>query len=176
VTTDSHLFNIGGVAAVRAAAAQPSDALVPEHAPTHGGAPLSRSFVSQVVHGDRLWVGNNNGDSTNCAEGYDLTGTNGTALQPVWPVNTFKDIAFSISSTGMVSALTLDGVAATVAPSVASATPVTPGCQPLDIPAADALGHATKLFIGASGNPAYNDNFAGVITKFSITPIPPPAV
>jgi hypothetical protein len=135
-------------------------------------SPLSSFVHAQVVHGDRLWVGNNNGDSANCAEGYDLTGANGTANQPVWPVNTFKDLVFSISATGEVSALTLDGVPATIAPSTQTVSPITPACQPLNISAKDAQNHNTRLFIGASGTPSFNDNFAGVITKFSITPIP----
>jgi hypothetical protein len=96
------------------------------------------------VHADRLWVGNNNGDSTNCAEGYDLTG-NGTG--PVWPVNTLMELTFSVDATGRIASLLLNGAPALVAqPEVVRAS-IAPGCKPLSVPAVE------PLFFGASGNP-----------------------
>jgi hypothetical protein len=104
-------------------------------------------------------VGNNNGQSVNCAEGYDLSGLNGTA-GPVWPVNTLKALTFVIDATGKVVSLEMGGVAAMVAP-VATGTTITPGCQPLNIPDTDVVSGPTKLFIGASGNPQVRFAAAG---------------
>jgi hypothetical protein len=137
---NSHLFNLGGLAA--------------------------------VIHGDRLWIGNNNNDATNCAEGYDL-GANGTA--PRWPVNTFQDLTFNVNTNGKIVSLEMGGQAATIA-TPTPGLPVAAGCKPLNIPPIDGYGYATRLFIGASGNPNYNDNFCGSITSFSISPTSEPAV
>jgi hypothetical protein len=97
-----------------------------------------------VVHADRLWIGNNNNGSVNCAEGFDLSG-NGTG--PIWPVNTLKQLTFSVDASGHVASLLLDGTPARIAAPDVLRPPVAAGCKPLSVPASE------PLYFGASGNP-----------------------
>jgi hypothetical protein len=117
--------------------------------------------VVAVLHGDKLWVGNTNGDSVNCAEGWLLSG--GNASEPVWPVDTTATIKVSVLTSGKIGALLINGKSPPIAPSTSTAVPVAPGCQPLSIAA------STHLFVGASGNDKYNDNFAGRVFSFSFS-------
>jgi hypothetical protein len=114
--------------------------------------------VVAVLHGDKLWMGNTNGGSVNCAEGWLLSG--GNASEPVWPADTVATLTLSVLPDGTIGPLLINGAAPLIAPSAASAVPAVSGCKPLSI-AADA-----HLFVGASGNDSYNDNFA-----FSFSPM-----
>jgi hypothetical protein len=116
-----------------------------------------------VLHGDKLWMGNTNGGSVNCAEGWLLSG--GNASEPVWPADTVATLTLSVLPDGTIGPLLINGAAPLIAPSAASAVPAVSGCKPLSI-AAD-----THLFVGASGNDSYNDNFEGSAFAFSFSPM-----
>jgi hypothetical protein len=108
-----------------------------------------------VLHGNRVWVGNSNGASANCAEGYDISGggTNGTTITgPVWGVGTARDLEFVLDAAGTVASFTIDGAPALIAASSPAQQYVPQGCAPLLVQA------GTHLFFGASGNEQFNDS------------------
>ena len=115
-----------------------------------------------MLHGDKVWVGNTNGESTNCAEGFLLSG-NGTA--PTWRVDTAAVLTVSVLPNGAIGPLLINGVPAPIAPSSNSAQQFTPGCKPLLIP------EKTHLYFGASGNARFNDNFVGRVLSFNFDPL-----
>jgi hypothetical protein len=100
-----------------------------------------------VLHNDTIWVGNTNGDSTNCVKGWQISAA--------WPVNTPSTLILTVLPTGQIGTLTIDGVVPPIAPSSGNTVPVSVNCQPLHSVA------GTPLFFGASGNENFNDNFAG---------------
>jgi hypothetical protein len=114
--------------------------------------------VAAVIHGDTIWAGNINGDSTNCANGWVVS----SSFAP-WSVGTFANITLDVLPTGQIGNLYINGRIPPIAPSLATSVPVVPNCHPLNIPA------GTPLFFGASGNEQYNDNFIGSIFTLGLT-------
>jgi hypothetical protein len=109
-----------------------------------------------VLHGNRVWVGNSNGASINCAEGYDLSG-NGTG--PVWGGGAARDLEFVLDAAGKVASFAIGGVPAVIAAPTPSQFSVQPGCAPL------LLQPGTPLFFGASGNEKFNDSASPVYLR-----------
>ncbi len=127
---NSHLFSVGGVAA--------------------------------VLHGSNVWVGNTNGDSMNCAEGYDLTGTSSSSAGPQWPVGVKKDLEFVVDGDGKIASFSIGGVPAAIYKPAQPTLYAAPSCKPV------LIASNTSIYFGASGNAAYNDNFCGRISSVSI--------
>jgi hypothetical protein len=115
--------------------------------------------VAAVIHGSTVWVGNTNGDSINCAEGYDITG-NGTG--PQWPVGMKKDLEFVVDAAGKIASFSISGVAASIYKPDAPTLNAAPACKPV------LIAPGTPIYFGASGNEAYNDNFCGRVASVSI--------
>jgi hypothetical protein len=134
-----------------------STSMVPGFSDRHFRHLFSFHGLAAVVHGDKLWVGNKNGASRNCAEGFLLDGANGTAA--AWPLDTLALIAVTVSAKGRIQSVLADDKPLAIAPAEKE-TPffvVTAACMPLAIPA------GTPLLVGASGNDKYNDNFCGTV-------------
>lgn len=117
--------------------------------------------VVAVIHGDKIWVGNTNGASTNCAEGWLLSGDGVTG--PLWPVDTPASLNLTVSPEGKIVSLLIDGKVPPLVPSSAPTVPLVPNCQPLHIPV------GTSILFGASGNDQYDDNFVGSIFSVGFT-------
>jgi len=116
--------------------------------------------VAAVIHGDVIWAGNTNGDSTNCANGWVVS----SSFAP-WPVGTFANITLDVLPTGQIGNLYINGKIPPFAPILVPSAPVVPNCRPLNITA------GTLLFFGASGNEQYNDNFVGSIRTMGLVTI-----
>jgi hypothetical protein len=121
--------------------------------------------ISAVIHRDELWVANSAGGSSACSAGADLTGRLGG---PQWLANTLSTLEVEISFLG-VPRIKINGLNADyprLRPETETAAHPAPACRMASIPA------ASMMFLGASGNPFYNDSFAGVIASlaFSFTP------
>jgi hypothetical protein len=108
---------------------------------------------------------NSNGASSNCGEGFDLSGGAAGSGAPVWPLNTWATLHVALHADGHVAAAHLNGAALPIAPPPPLAAPYTqpPHCMPLRIEA------GTELFVGASGNEDYSDNFCGRISGGNIS-------
>jgi hypothetical protein len=118
--------------------------------------------VAAVLHGSNVWIGNQNGDSMRCAEGYDLTGTSGNSTGPQWPVGVKKDLTLVVDGEGKIASFSISGVPATIYKPTTPIVTLSPGCKPV------VIVPNTPLFFGASGNEAYNDNFCGRISSVSV--------
>jgi hypothetical protein len=152
---------VGGIGIGMSARYTAAAPLVSGYSDNHYRHLFNIGGVVAVIHGDKIWVGNTNGASTNCAEGWLLSGDNVTG--PLWPVDTTASLNLTVSSEGKIGSLLIDGKVPPFVPSSVPTVPVTPGCQPLNIPA------GTTMFFGASGNDQYNDNFAGSIFSVGFT-------
>jgi hypothetical protein len=122
--------------------------------------------ISAVIHRDELWVANAAGGSAACSAGADLTGRLGG---PVWPAHTLRTLEVEISFLG-VPRIKINGLNADYPrprPAEEEVAHPAPACRMAAIPA------ASMLFLGASGNPFFNDNFAGVIASLGFTFTPP---
>jgi hypothetical protein len=121
--------------------------------------------ISAIIHRDELWVANAAGGSSACSAGADLTGRLGG---PVWRADTLRTLEIELSFLGVprvkINGLNADHPRPRLAEETSS-QPL-PACRMASVPA------GSVLFLGASGNPFYDDNFAGVITSlgFSFTP------
>jgi hypothetical protein len=113
------------------------------------------AVVHQTALQTEVWIGNTNGDSYNCARGFKIDGT------PGWTLGVKSNVTFSYLSNNTIWDLMVDGYAMPPAE-------ITPGyyhepnCLPVVIPG------GTPMYIGASGNIGYNDNFAGTMSFIGI--------
>jgi hypothetical protein len=122
--------------------------------------------LSAVIHRDELWVANSAGGSAACSAGADLTGRLGG---PVWPAHTLRTLEIEISFLG-VPCIKINGLNADFSrprPAEETENHPAPACRMASIPA------ASMMFLGASGNPFFNDNFAGVMASLGFTFTPP---
>jgi hypothetical protein len=83
-----------------------STSMVPGFSDHHFRHLFSFHGLAAVVHGDKLWVGNKNGASRNCAEGFLLDGANGTAA--AWPLDTLALIAVTVGADGRIQSVLAD--------------------------------------------------------------------
>jgi hypothetical protein len=135
-----------------------SAALVEGYSDNHYRHLVNFGGLAAVLHGDKLWVGNTNANSHNCAEGFLLSDASGAA--PTWGVDTTLTIAVNFRADGTIHSATANGERLPLVPYVPVLVPVPAACKPLFVPA------VTPLYVGASGNEAFNDNFAGRINSF----------
>jgi len=120
-----------------------------------------------------FWVGNANGDSSNCARGWAVHGPGGN----FWSPNHSAVVSLNVFPNGTIGPLTVDGAA----PPPAAEVPMYMGisaCYPLFIaPVLDLQdGLPEPWLLGSGGNPGFNDNWVGSIEGVAVDyPPPPPA-
>jgi hypothetical protein len=110
------------------------------------------AVLHQTATQTEVWVGNNNGDSSTCARGFKVDGV------PGWPLNTFANVTLMYNTSNAIGDLLVNGVPMPPAIPTGLVYFETVNCLPIFIPT------STQVFVGASGNVGYNDNFVGTIT------------
>jgi len=114
------------------------------------------AVIHQTGTQTEVWIGNTNGDSYNCARGFKIDGT------PGWRLGVESNVTFSYLSNNTIGDLMVDGYAMPPAEITLSYFPRVQNCLPVIIPG------GTPMYIGASGNVGYNDNFAGTMSFIGI--------